>query len=303
MFNYAIGYEHLDKGPDPDSYWDEGRYILSQTNTRMYYSNTGFSMLGELVRQLSGVTYEQYVIDNFLAPLLLEQKIYPDPGHRKDEQGPTAAGVHAYLTNSGHPYRSAPVVAPLFGTEPLPKVTAGTSRDSTMVWAANAGPPGPTVPAFASKDRYSGRRYMGGAPLAAGGWTGDGASLILLIRAFSESSYLMPVLTASQLWDPQWKNWNGVPGAGWDYGLGWYVRGNWVAWAGGSDGSMATVMHNKAYDFTVVHLANVTGNGLTNLAKPLMQPQAGGWDTSPIGQVFPCITAIPGECTTTTTPY
>jgi hypothetical protein len=86
---------------------------------------------------------------------------------------------------------------------------------------------------------------------------------------------------------------NGVPATNWAYGLGWYMRGNWVAWSGGSSGSRATALHNSAYNFTVVHLTNTIGNGLTEFANPLMTLSNG---TSPMGQAFPCMNTVPGEC-------
>ena len=157
-----------------------------------------------------------------------------------------------------------------------------------MVWDVNQGPLLPGAPGFAGVGRYSGRGYLGGAPLAAGGWYSDGASLVDLIRVLCRSSLVVPLGVTSQLWDPQWKNLNGSPAAGWAYGLGWYLRGNWVAWAGGAEGSTATVMHNRFYDYTIVHLTNVLGNGLAQFAAVPMLP-ASGWGSSLVGQILPCV--------------
>jgi len=141
---------------------------------------------------------------------------------------------------------------------------------------------------------------MGGAPLAAGGWYADGRSIGTLLRALCQTETLIPELVARQLWAPEWKNDVDARSEGWSYALGWYVRGNWVAWAGGADGSMATVLHNRAYDFTIVHLTNLVGNGLNDFAYPLMVTNA--WDGSAIGQVFPCVddfSTPQDECETT----
>jgi CubicO group peptidase (beta-lactamase class C family) len=304
MFNYMIGDGHLDMGPDPDSYWDSSRYADSQGSVRHHYSNTGYTMLGELVQRMSGGTYEQYVADNLLAPLGLQQRVYLDPGNRKDERSPTAAGLRSYLINGDHPYRMANPVEPLFGSEPLPPVTLGAFRDFAMSWRENVAPPDPAVPAFASSIRYGGRLYVGGAVLAAGGWMSDGLSLALLIRTLSRTNTLMPLTVASQLWDTQWWVMTGVPAMGWAYGLGWYVRGNWVAWAGGTSGGMATILHNQFYDFTVVHLTNVLGNGVGVFANPLMATPQGVPGTSPIGLLFPCTNVTGNECLAgASTPY
>src|SRR5690606_38889208 len=96
----------------------------------------------------------------------------------------------------------------------------------------------------------------------------------------------------------------------WAYALGWYVRGNWVAWAGGSDGAMSMVLHNRAYDFTVVYLTNVVGNGFGEFLDPLLDAGGMGWSvpgnaTSALGGPFPCIDdpmTMASECSVTT-PY
>jgi hypothetical protein len=115
----------------------------------------------------------------------------------------------------------------------------------------------------------------------------------------------MPTSAIAQVWDPQW--WNPNQGAGplWYYGLGWYVRGNWVAWAGGSDGQMAFVAHNRLYDITVVYLTNVLGNPMDEFMNPLLDSN-GVWSSpgapqSILGKPFPCkddpATVQGNECT------
>jgi CubicO group peptidase (beta-lactamase class C family) len=345
MYDYVVQGGHLDiyNGPaiDLDSYWNLTTYTLTQPPQATFrYSNVGFSMLGELVRLLSGQSYEEYVRTNLLAPLNLDDDIYPDRGHRNAASEPTQAGQRSYLINDDHAYNPVGcsddsdcgylvcdmndpnpgdcvlstcgpdqtclgcaadgktcrpgwdcvadacvnTIAPFLRSEPTP--TPNRSIDSSPLWSLNAGPPDSTAPATAADLRYAGSAYMGGAPLAAGGWHADGESLGVLIRVLAQSDFLMPRTTAAQLWSPTWLNPNQDRAGNWFYGLGWYVRGNWIAMAGGSDGSMSIVLHNRAYDFTVVYLSNVIGNGFGELLNPLL----GTFVWSPVGT--PC----PGNC-------
>jgi CubicO group peptidase (beta-lactamase class C family) len=173
---------------------------------------------------------------------------------------------------------------PLLESEPTP--APNQSLDSSPLWSLNAGPPDSTAPVTAANIRYAGSGYMGGAPLAAGGWHADGESLGVLIRALAQSDFLMAQTTAAQLWSPTWLSSNQDRAPHWFYGLGWYVRGNWIAMAGGNDGSMSIVLHNRAYDFSVVYLTNVIGNGFDQFLNPLLGTMV--W--SPVGK--PC----PGNC-------
>jgi CubicO group peptidase (beta-lactamase class C family) len=343
MFDYVTA-GHLGSGGD-DNYWDAMWYNKSQSTNEIVYSNPGYSMLGELVRVLSGMPYKEYIIDKLLEPLGLEQNVFVDPAHRVRTHGVTRAGSRAYLVNDGHPYRPKPAQdveegdkcaanpkrwtwdgaeckplfcdcigadcgdvykslhdcegdhdSPRFGSQPLPQ----SPRGDGSTWRNNTGPADSAAPARASWGRYSGGYYLGGAPLAAGGWYADGVSLGVLIRSLAQSDDPM----WSSLWNPQWWNRTKSPDPNWSYALGWYVRGNWLAWAGGTTGSMATVLHNRAYDFTVVHLTNVTGNGLGDFIDPLMTPVSQVWNTSAIGNVFPCLDdpqTNQSECNTSTT--
>jgi CubicO group peptidase (beta-lactamase class C family) len=245
-------------------------------------------MLGELVRILSGVSYEAYVRTNLLEPLHLEQEIYPDPGHRNAHRVPTKAGLRSYLINSGHPYRVSDSTTPLLESERVPQPPNG--GDGTPGWSVNTGPIDSSAPATAATERYAGKYYMGGAPLAAGGWYADGKSLGVLTRVIAQGWFLMPQPVAAQMWHPYWRNGNTGGGAqGWSYGLGWWTRGNWVTMAGGTIGSMALAAHNTEHDFTVVYLSNVIGNGLDEVLNPLLTPIDGGWGTSILGSQFPCV--------------
>jgi CubicO group peptidase (beta-lactamase class C family) len=346
MFDYVLA-GHLGVMGN-DNYWDAKQFADSQLSGEIKYSNPGYSMLGELVRVLSGESYEEYVIDKLLTPLGLNQSIFADPAHRVRARGVTVAGKRAYLVNGGHPYHLKPAqdvaeggncggspkgwawngfeckalycdcvgadcsdlyktgsacgnahVDPLSGSQPLPQPPDGDGS----TWRDNVGPNDALAPERSSWGRYSGSYYLGGAPLAAGGWHSDGASIGVLIRALAQSDDPM----WSSLWSPQWWNRKKSPDPNWSYGLGWYVRGNWLAWAGGTEGSMATVLHNRAYDFTVVHLSNVTGNGLGDFIDPLMKPVAQAWNTSAVGTVFSCLDDLQtnqSECSSSTTaPY
>ncbi|PRQ06535.1 serine hydrolase [Enhygromyxa salina] len=370
MYDYAVLGGHLDittmlgTAADPDSYWNLLRYTQSQSASpgpRLIYSNSAFSMLGELVRVQSGLSYEAYVRTNFLAPLNLDQDIYPDPGHRSAVENPTLAGLRSYLVNRKHAYNpvdcatdadcgylacapmdpnpncTTPVcgpdntctgcatngtpcnpkwacmadtcvntVTPLTQSEPTPGPQKAVVSDDSPTWSTNAGPIDPSAPGTAANNRYAGRVYMGGAPLAAGGWHGDGASLGLLMYALTQTGFLMPQAVAAQLWNPAWWNSNGAPGTSWFYGLGWYARGNWVAMAGGTDGSMAIVLHNRAYNITVVYLTNVVGDPFDEFINPLLATNLSQWSQvagtpqSILGGPFPCLDdmATPqNECT------
>lgn len=350
MFDYVIA-GHLGVGGD-DNYWDLALYESSQSEEILWYSNPGFSMLGELLRVLSGSSYEGYVTNKLFEPVGLSQTSFSEVGHRVHDHGATLAGLRAYLVNRDHPYHLKPLHqalaqgncdtlqgwkwdgttcsallgcgctgpdcvhlyesqsscesdhrSPRFESESLPKPLRG---DRSMTWADNVGPLDSAAPDRASRARYSGDFYMGGAPLAAGGWHADGESLGALIRAISQTEVLMPSGVSSELWSPQWWNRKGSPAGNWSYGLGWYIRGNWVAWAGGAEGSMATVLHNRAHDFTVVYLTNTHGNGINEFMDPLMVPSAQTWDTSSVGAAFPCLDdpqTAANECSTLTVPY
>jgi CubicO group peptidase (beta-lactamase class C family) len=347
MYDYIVQGGHLDKhkgltpDPAPDSYWNLSTYNRSQNpqNPEFIYSNPGYSVLGKILHVQSGKSYEDYVHTNFLVPLGLAGKIYPDRGHRNAADEPTQAGLRSYLINDSHPYSSVGCRAdsdcsylvcgitdpdpqdcttsvcgpnntcigcaadaktcrpgwscvadecintttPLMQSGPAPEPEGG---DSSPRWSVNTGPIDPTAPTTSADFRYAGMSYMGGAPLASGGWHGDGESLGVLIRTIAQTEFLLPKSTAAQLWSPTWWNPNQDRASNWFYGLGWYVRGNWIAMAGGTDGAMSLILHNRAYDFTVVFLSNVRGNALDEFLNPLLTGL--GW--SPVGA--PC----PGNC-------
>ena len=285
MHDYVVLGGHLDV-PGKDSYWNWDAYEKAQLTGAMVYSNPGYSILGELLRVRTGLSYEEYVRTQLLEPLNLHQEIYTDPGHRNANRVQTKVGLRSYLINTRHPYRYS--IVPRLESEPVPQPAMGEG-DGSPEWSVNAGPIDNSAPATAATERYAGKTYLGGAVLAAGGWVGDGKSLGVLTRVIAQGSFLMPQLVAAQMWDPQWRNANTMNAQGWLYGLGWWTRGNWVAMVGGTTGSMSFAVHNTEYDFTVVHLTNVIGNPLVDILNPLLAPVIGVWGTSALGSQFPCI--------------
>jgi CubicO group peptidase (beta-lactamase class C family) len=261
-----------------DTYWQPEWFMQDRLMGTMRYSNAGYSMAGELVRVQSGVSYEEYVTSNLLAPLGLEDRIYPYPGARVRTRGPTRALNGLYLVDTRHPYNvaSPQPVQPAVGLTPNP-----ADR-----WRPYLGPIEPRAPARATT-RYGGDFHLGGAPLAAGGWWADGEALGRLIRSISRTETLLPQDVAALMWHPAFWNFNHQQAPGWAYVHGWYVRGNWVGWMGGDRGSVALVLHNRMYDVTVVFLANGRDSP-SNFINPLMASPNQVQGFSPIGQVWPC---------------
>jgi CubicO group peptidase (beta-lactamase class C family) len=253
-------------------------YWSSQGVGGFVYSNPGFSMLGELVRVQSGMGYEDYVKSQILVDTLnMDDKVFADPGHRNtvDESlvsgsiplgrfEPLQSHLRKYLINTSHPYVCAATVTPCI-LQPI-KVD---SSPSPAKWSFSTASAMNSAPNYSARYRYAGKAFMGGALLAAGGWHSDGKTLGELIRVLVRSSIVMPNAVTAQLWSPQWWQLQAtvpqIPAKNWAYGLGWYVRGNWVAWAGGTHGASTIVLHNTVYDFTAVLMSNVIGNGFTDL--------------------------------------
>jgi CubicO group peptidase (beta-lactamase class C family) len=306
MYDYVVQGGHLDDDKDEeDNYWSSDTYSMAQNSGELLYSNPGYSMLGELLRVRTGLSYEDYVRTQLLEPLNLQQRIYPDPGHRNAHRASTKAGLRSYLINTRHPYRVSDPTMPLLESEPVPRPPIDEG-DGSPEWSVNAGPIDSSAPVTAASERHAGKYYLGGAPLAAGGWVADGKSLGLLTRVIARRSFLMPQLVAARMWDPQWRNGNTGNAEGWAYGLGWWVRGNWVTMAGGTVGSMALAAHNTEHDFTVVYLTNVIGNALIDVLNPIMMPVDGKWGTSDLGSQFPCVddlTTYYDECLGTLVTY
>ncbi len=253
--------------PNKSRYWD-----AADISDAVAYSSPAYTIVGEIIPSLTGFSYRGYT------QWFVESQgsdIIPDPEHRYATLGPINAGQGTYLINANHPYRSGAHSTPSQGTSDLP---VERWKDSAI--------PDPDTPARVAWTRYGGGISMSGAPLAAGGWSGDGESLGRLVRGIVNGS-AMPTQVADQLWHPQWANMKKTPGPGWAYGLGWYMRGNWVAAAGGTTGSMAIVLHNRAYDITVVMLTNSTGNPFLQFANPLFAINTPF--PSPVGKPAPCV--------------
>lgn len=61
MFDYAVLGGHIGGGDMLDRYWDPSIYIRSSTMGDMIYSNPGYTMLGEMLRVESGLSYADHV--------------------------------------------------------------------------------------------------------------------------------------------------------------------------------------------------------------------------------------------------
>lgn len=283
LFEYVFApppNDRLDLGTmHPDTYWQPEWFVMDRFSGNMRYSNVGYSLVGELVRVKSGVPYAEYVTNELLTPVGLQDRIYPDPGSRVRTRGPTLVSIGDYLVDTLHPYNAGSL------NPKQPRV--GLAANPLDDWWAYMGPTEPRAPIRATQ-RYGGRFYLGGAPLAAGGWWADGEALGRLIRTISRTNDLFSLDTVNWLWHPAFWNFQGSPVPPWAYVHGWYVRGNWVAWMGGDDGGVALTMHNRMYDVTVVFIAN--GFDIpSNFINPLMATPNLVQGTSQIGQVWPCI--------------
>lgn len=230
------------------------------------YSNLGYSLLGEALSQTASVSYADYIETELLDPLVLG--LVADPDHRYFLPGPTLASLRSYLVNIDHPYRIADTwdQNPLFGTDPPPVVPQNGDHP---VWRESANPD-PDAPDFVERAHHAGEYSGGGAPLPAGGWFGNGADLGELLRDLAQTGTLMSTSVADRLWDPDITIVANPLSPCWEYGRGFYVRGNWIAMAGGGDGSTAIAMHNWQQDFTVVMLTNMWGNAFDEFANPIL---------------------------------
>jgi CubicO group peptidase (beta-lactamase class C family) len=198
------------------------------------YSNLGYSLLGEVLRQATMLEYDDYLTTNFFDPLNLDS-IIPLADHRYASTGPTRTLLRAYMLNDQHPYQLMnPDVK--FSSEPPPILGQEPS------WEPSADPDS-LAPAFAARHRYGGQYALSHGVLPAGGWSGNGVDVGLLLRDLVQVGTLMDLSVADQLWDPAIAISGGNrTNCGWDYGRGFYMRGNWVAIAGG-DGWCGVARH------------------------------------------------------------
>jgi CubicO group peptidase (beta-lactamase class C family) len=182
---------HIDIGT-ADSYWQAEWRLQSLLNNFIRYSNSGYSLLGELLRVQSGIPYDEYVTSELLTPIVLQNRIFPDPGSRVRTRGPTLVDTGEYLVDTRHPYNAA---------SPNPQQPAvGLAANPFKNWSPYLGPSDPRAPAVATV-RYGGKVHYGGAPLAAGGWWADGEALGRLIRTISRTNLLLPLDMAAWLWN------------------------------------------------------------------------------------------------------
>ncbi|GHF14731.1 hypothetical protein GCM10017044_06040 [Kordiimonas sediminis] len=52
------------------------KFLTHAPETKYQYCNTGYELLGDVIAKVSGMTFEQYVQDNILAPLGMEQSTF-----------------------------------------------------------------------------------------------------------------------------------------------------------------------------------------------------------------------------------
>jgi len=69
-----------------------------QPGTGHHYSNNGFSLLGKIIERISGKSYQQFLMDEFVIPLGLTETTFPDQGD--DQTIPTHA-VTGYIQEPG----------------------------------------------------------------------------------------------------------------------------------------------------------------------------------------------------------
>lgn len=289
LFEYVFALPpdgHVDLGAmHGDSYWQPEWFYEDRNNGVLRYSNSGYSLAGEIVRIQSGMSYREYVIDNILTPLGFQNRVFPDPGSRVEMHGPSLALSRNYLTDGLHPYSPN-------SPQPEPPRT-GLANNPVIEpsdWATYFGPNDPRAPERAS-DRYGGGYYLGGAALAAGGWWGDGEVLGHLIRIISQTDLLVPQSVSLFNWHPGFWNFNHSWAPGWAYVHGWYARGNWVGWFGSAKGGSGLVVHNRVYNVTIVLLANGLENP-SGFINPLMLSPNLVLGGSEVGQLWPCVTEM-----------
>jgi CubicO group peptidase (beta-lactamase class C family) len=161
LFEYVFDSsgDHIDPPfMSDDVYWTSG-----WTGVPLSYSNVGYTMLGELVRVVSGVAYGEYVKSEFLVPLGLDERVVPAPALRVLTPGPTRTRSGSYLIDTDHQYNVGGLApsAPGFGLNDSPDPK----------WHAYVGPQDTRAPAWAGLS-YSGGVLPGWGPTR-GGWLGS----------------------------------------------------------------------------------------------------------------------------------
>lgn len=59
--------------------------IAAEPGERFFYFNSGYSLIGELVRKMSGLPFEEYVRKNILSPLKMDRSSFKKERFEKDE--------------------------------------------------------------------------------------------------------------------------------------------------------------------------------------------------------------------------
>jgi N-acyl-D-amino-acid deacylase len=233
-----------------------GRKLDFDPGTREAYSNFGYSVLGRLIEQASGSSYEAFVRREVLAPLGIKRM---QIGHSLD--GGRAPGeVHYYA-------RSDRKVASIFGgaAQQVPVQYGGwnlEAMDSHGAWIASA----PELVRFASALDDPGH-----CPVL------KAASVHKLFERSKETGYA-----------------DGKPKAAY-YALGWMVRpvgngGKANTWHAGLLDGTSTLLVRRYDGLTWAVLFNcdrdLTGKTLSNLIDPLVHPVASGIKEWPAGLDF-----------------
>ena len=115
---YYVDYVLDTQGQDHTFTFDELVSVVSSNHlsyfppeTAFHYSNTGYSMLGKIIERVSGLSYAEYVRENFIKPLGLANTQFPDSGSqttlpRPYAEGFTIIGGKIYETTEANPSRS-----------------------------------------------------------------------------------------------------------------------------------------------------------------------------------------------------
>lgn len=92
------------------AYTDSPRELLFDPGTKRAYSNIGFEVLGAIIEQVSGVSFEKYMADNIFTPLGMKDStfFYPDVpealrtyGHTGDASSKQATPHYPYNRRHG----------------------------------------------------------------------------------------------------------------------------------------------------------------------------------------------------------
>ncbi len=77
--------------------FEKNKNVSSTPNAKFSYSNLGYVLLGQLVEKVSGIKYEQFITENIISKLGLQQK---DLGFTIDDGTVNAKGYHRQISFS-----------------------------------------------------------------------------------------------------------------------------------------------------------------------------------------------------------